>query len=249
MENKEYETYEDIHAALSEAMLEASMTDEAGPYRSPSDDLSFLYENKEEQKSPKIRFSRFGKVAAIVIAVLLGMNVVMLATDSGECYSEKGLLHRIYEGARGIFTDEDGSKYVTGDDKFVTYEFNSIEQFVDAKEIWNDLYIPGYIPDYYILYNLKIVCDNQENYSAKYVFCYGEENLIIQLFMYDDKKGRNSSDNNGQLFTFNDRVINLYYDDYYKNNVIDIYLDDIMICVYGNLEIDELLKIGENMKK
>ena len=248
--DKKYEdmSYEEVHELLAEAVQDAFTDDAAGPYQSPEIDYSFMDEEPVTKHKTIIRMSRFSKIAAIVIIVLLGMNVVLLATGSGESYSEKGLLHRIYEGARGIFTDEDESQYVEIDETGKTYTITDVNQLDEAKEIWPDLYVPEYIPFGFTLEKLKIQKEVSGDYSAEYQFICGDNDILLFITCVADN-GKFKSSSSGQIIELTDRIINVYWDVAYEKYVCDVYFDGIVVNISGNIEEKEIIKIAENLRK
>ena len=247
--DKKYEdmSYREVHKQLEEAMQDALTSDEAGPFGSPEIDYSFM-DSKPEKKNHSISgMSQFNKVAAIIVIALLGMNVVMMATGAGVSYSEKGLLHRIYEGARGIFTDEDESEYVEIDETGDTYLIRSMDNIDKAKQFWSSLYIPEYIPEGYELKTLLIEKLADGSCWAKYEFINYNHLIIIELIKLDDEEYVMSS-NKGKLIELDDRIINIYWDEANQYYVIDLYFEDIAIYMRGDVSVDELEKIAKSIK-
>lgn len=250
LDRPEYGSYEDVHEQLVQAMQEACMNDTSREYETPDIDMSFLYDDTvvPETKTKHI-FTRFNKVAAIVIAALLGLNAVLLISDSSEVYSEKGLLHRIYVGARGIFTDEDPSQFVEMDETGAVFIVNDMKNIDEAKEFCEDLYIPQYIPEGYEFIELNISKDLEDNCKAEYLYRNNHLKFSIIYFNYDNSNGRHLSNLSEVVVEDEDRIINIYNDR--KNDMMaaDIYLDEKYISVYGDLSEEEIINIARNMKK
>lgn len=247
-EIKDYDdmTYEEVHALLVEVMQEACASDEAGPYKSPSIDLSFMEEKPEKAVRRKFTVNRFAKVAAILIIVLLGMNVIMLSTGANVSYSERGLLHRIYEGARGIFTDEDETDIVELNEMGKTYTITDMNKIDDAKKFWPDLCVPEYIPEGF---ELELLAINKE-ISGK---CYAEykyknkNNELTIIITEKNTQIEYSSVAKAETIQMDDRIICLYNDSQSQAYVADIFFEDKLVYVYGNVTKEELLIISQNI--
>lgn len=247
LDRPEYGSYEEVHEMLVQAMQEACMNDRSREYRSPNIDKSFLYEDNKSETKKKNRVSRFNKVAAIVIIALLGLNAMLLISDSSEVYSEKGLLHRIYEGARGIFTDEDPSEFVEMDETGKVYIINDMKDIDKAKAFWKDLCVPYYIPSEYNFIELEVANTMSGDYKACYKYYNGSDYLEIIIYSYEyaDKVFSDDIENN---INKNNRKIYLYYDEINRKDVADVYLDNIFICINGKLESEDLIDIVNNIK-
>ena len=239
-------SYRQVHKKLEEAMQDALTSDEAGPFGSPEIDYSFI-DSKSEKKSHKWSgMSRFNKVAAIIVIVLLGMNVVMMATGSGVSYSEKGLLHRIYEGARGIFTDEDESEYVEIDETGRTYTITDADKIDEAKNIYPNLYIPQYIPERYKFAELIVEENIADNIYAKYTYLDSTYSIEIAMISINHQGGLISK-NTDNLYELEDRLISVYWDDMYRMYVADIYFEDVLVNISGDINKDEILEIAKSI--
>ena len=99
-------SYEEVHKKLGEELEKAYLKREVPEEDVPEFDLSFLDEEPEldaeepdavreevsisPAKTGKRRFSRFTKVAAVVIIFLLCTNIFLLGKDSSESYGDKG---------------------------------------------------------------------------------------------------------------------------------------------------------------
>lgn len=245
---KKYEdmSYKEVHKKLEDAMQDVYTSDEAAPSGSPEIDYSFMDSSKEKKDRKQIFKSRFNKVAAIIIMVLLSMNIIMMATGAGVSYSEKGLLHRIYEGARGIFTDEDESEYVELDETGKTYTITSMNQITYAKQIWPDLYIPKYIPEGFILNELNIRADLSNRYYA--IYNYNDKESILKIVITTiNNNGEISSKKIDEYIKLDNRLIGLYYDSLYEMYVADIYFEDVIITITGNVSKNEIIEIAKNL--
>ena len=247
MDKREYGSYEEVHSMLVEAMQEACTKDESGNYLTPEADMSFLYEDVQPTRKKNTYFSNFNKVAAIIVIMLLGLNAAILITGSVESYSDGGLLHRIHEGARGIFTDEDPEQFVEVDETGKVWEFIDENQFDDAKKIWPDLYVPKYIPDGFKLSYMKITKNSKGLFNAKYSYMNDGIKLTLIVTSNGDED-KYLSHNKGELIRKEDRMINIFWNEIYDSYVVDIFFDDNYVCICGKLNKTELLRIAENIQ-
>ena len=242
MDKRKYENNENVHDLLAEAMQEACTKDEAYDYKSPDIDLSFLNEDTANKK----RFGRFGKIAAIVAIILLGMNVVLLSGNFSESYGDKGILHRIQEGVRGIFTDEDQSEFATLDENDKVIIINDFTEIEIVKRFLNDLLIPKYIPNNYNFEKLEITYIISGDYNAEYLFLDGENEIIISI-SYGDFSEKIISKDAEKVIRKDDRIINIYKENIKGMFVAEMYKDNIIVAIYSNSDIDELELIAMNL--
>lgn len=246
MDRRKTDSYEEIHAMLVEAMQDACANEESGDYELPNIVPGYVY-NKYNAKISVSRFSRFSKVAAVFVIVLLGMNLFVLTSDSSEAYGDKGLLHRIFEGSRGIFTDQDESEIVEFDETGDIYILTDFSEIDEAKKFWSELDIPKYIPYNYEFKKLCITKNLLGDYLAEYDFVNNDKILEINIVELDDEVEAYSN-NTGEIINLSDRIINVYWDEIYGKYVADVYFDNHSIYIYGCLEKDEIVKIATNIK-
>ena len=248
LDRPEYGSYEEVHEKLVAAMQEACMNDRSREYDTPVLDMSFLYEEPEKEAKKGFRFNRLSTVVAIIIVMLLGLNAVMLFSDSNEVYSEKGLLHRIHEGVRGIFTDEDPSKYVEVDETGEVFIITDMKDIDKAKAFWPELCVPEYVPEGYEFEKLEINKITSGNYKAMYLYYYSSDKIKI-LIENIDNDSNYISKSKGKTIVKDDRVINTYYDKIYNKIIADVYLDDVYICIQGNITQQDIIHVASNIKK
>lgn len=247
MSRQEFKSYEEVHAQLVEAMQEACTKDESSKYRIPDVVPGFIYEEYNSGKKSKMFAGRFSKIAAIFIIILLGMNFAMLNSGSGDVYGDKGLLHRIFEGNRGIYTDNDESGIVEFDESGEVYIITDYSKINDAKKFWNDLAIPQYIPDNFSFNELYITKTISGDYVAEYDYICGTDLLEINIIEHEEGCAYLSKKTD-ELIELSDRIINMYWDGIYKKYNCEVYFDEKIIYIYGNIEIDEIKKIAINLE-
>ena len=245
LDRPEYGSYEEVHEKLVAAMQEACMNDRSGEYDTPVLDMSFLYEDAEKKTNKHLRFNRLSTVVAIIVVMLLGLNAVMLFSDSNEVYSEKGLLHRIHEGVRGIFTDEDPSQFVEVDETGEVFIITDMKDIDKAKAFWPELCVPGYVPEGYELNKLKITKNISGIYKAIYHF--EKSDCKLTIIVISNTVDKYLSTDEGKMIENNGRIANYYWDDIYQRNTIDVYLEDAIVYIYGEINEDTLMKIANNI--
>lgn len=247
MARKELKSYMEVHAKLVEAMQEACTRDESGTYEKTNVAPGFIYEETNFVNKSKSRGSRFSKIAAIFIIVLLGMNLITLSSDSSEVYGEKGLLHRIFEGTRGIFTDSEAGQAVEFDETGKVWIFDKYEQMDEAKSVCPKLSIPEYMPSDYSFNRLKLSVNEAGFYLAEYE--YTKSSSIIYINITDIiENDKFVSKVKGNTFKYEDRFINVYWDDIYKSYVADIYMENSYSCIYGSTDFEITLDISKSIK-
>lgn len=248
MAEKDNNTYDNIHSRLSEAIEDVYLNDVLKDVKEPDVDLSFLAEGKNQKKNYK-RLLRISAIAAIVIVVLLGTNIVLLSGDNMDAYGDKGILHRLYEGINGIFTDEDDSVETDVTDMF---EITEVEDLDKAKEFFNGLYIPRHIPEGYQFSNLTI-----EKYNSGDTVCiynYTNENgrrleISCMHCVFDDANYGYQGD--GEIIELDDRTLYMEWDDVQKEYYLTVYTEDatMNIWVEGYDNKGNIIAIGSNMMK
>ena len=244
MDKRGYGSYEEVHMMLVETMQEACTKDESGNYLTPYIDTGFLFEERRPANKVRKQPFSFNKVAAIIIITLLSVNTVMLAAGSNESYGDGGLLHRIYEGTRGIFTDEDSKEFIETDETGKAFVINDFDRIEEAKNFWPGLYIPEYIPEGYELEELKICKDLDEVYFAEYDYKSNKGKLEINISYFVDSNKVYSVDT-GKRYEIDDKIVHIYHDSIYDRNVADIYINDYNICIYGQISEKEIICISE----
>lgn len=248
--DKKWTQYEETHNKLVEAMQQASASDASGDYKSPEIDLSFLnYPVPETKKHSKLSFSNFGRVAAVLIIVLLSLNLVLVSTDSIDSYGEKGLLHRIQVGINGIFTDQEEERLSTDVvESFVISDFGKINL---AKEFLPELYVPEYMPDGYVFEQLEIKEFASGDCVATYEFSEIEGNLMISCFYLMDNENVMYFDENKEenFIQCEDRLISVYEDDVDTDTgyLSDIYFENCSIRISGDIQKDEIIKVSKGL--
>ena len=151
-------SYEEVHKKLGEELEKAYLKRETPEEKIPEFDLSFLdeqpYELTEEndaareesfispKEEKKRRFSRFAKIAAVLIIFLLCTNIIMLGRDSTESYGDKGILHRLYQGVTGLFTDSEEETEESDVEEFGRKGTKESER-IFARIVCADLYTGG----------------------------------------------------------------------------------------------------------
>lgn len=259
MDNKKYECYEDTHKKLVEAMQEACSTKEFGEYKIPDIDLSFLeydYEFDEtgEHQMPEIYikkkntyFSRFSKVAAVIVILLLSINIFMLVTESTDSYGKKGLLHRISQSVTGIITDGDKPIYYNEvvEEHQIT-SMNDIEKIVDR---FPELYIPEYIPKGFELETLTVSLLESGDFAAKYIYKNENQKLFIGISYTADSMNKVYSVDGEELLQLEDRKVCIYHDVDSAKYMADIYFEDCIIDVFGIDDKNELINIAINLHR
>lgn len=246
MAGKDNNTYENIHSRLSEAIEDAYLNDLLQDVKEPDIDLSFLSEEKRQKKSNK-RLFRISAVAAIVIVALLGTNIVLLSADNMDAYGDKGILHRLYEGISGIFTDEDDSIETDVTDVF---EVTKVKDLDKAKEFFEGLYIPKYIPEGYKLSNLIIEKYNSGDTVCIYSYINENEQCLEISCMhcvFDDANYGYQGD--GEIIELDDRILYMEWDDVQKEYYLTVYTEaaTMNIWVEGYDNKEDIIAIGSNM--
>lgn len=234
---------QDRHEQLVDKMKTAGLEAQEQDSYEPSFDWSF----KEEKHSHKPA-NRFMRVAAIVVIILLGVNVLLLSQPENASYSDGGILHRIHVGFTGLFTDSE--KSVNPDDvktTMTTDKWSDIEKF---KRNIDELHIPQYVPEGY-----KLVEFNAEEYYSGNCMGYyyfagvNGESLTLTFSYNGNTSDIYSNSATGELIKLDDRLIYITEDEMENNVYITVYTDDSNIDISGNCNREELIKVAENLKQ
>lgn len=255
MDNKKPESYEETHKKLAEALQEACSTKEFGEYKIPEMDLSFLeddciFDESEElpvpeknEKKKHFHFSRFTKVAAIIVILLLSINILMLATDSTDSYGNRGIINKIV----GVFTDDEG--YIEDNEVIKTYVITNEDEMFDMVTSFPELYVPNYLPNEFELNKLIVEFTASGDCRAKYKYVKGkkEEVLIGLSYAIDSMEVMYSADEYEKI-KLEDRIICIYQDVNNDGYVADVYFDDCVIDIVGLNNKNELIEIAKEIK-
>ena len=256
-------SYEEVHKKLGEELEKAYLKRETPEEKIPEFDLSFLeeqpYELTEEndaareesfispKEEKKRRFSRFVKVAAVLIIFLLCTNIIMLGRDSTESYGDKGILHRLYQGVTGLFTDSEEETEESDVEETVTV---LDEKDIDsAKEFLPGLYVPTYIPDGYELEQLKIKKFYSGDYQCNYEYKNEKETIKLLLYYFADKDFAYQWSGEGELITLQDRKILVSEDSVNNDVVVSVYTEICNIEIVGYNNKVELISIAKGMRQ
>lgn len=248
MADKEKNTYEKIHKQLSDAMQDAYLNDVLKDVKEPNIDLSFLAaDNRKEKKQG--RLIRISTVAAAAIVVLLGTNIILLSSESIDSYGDKGILHRLYEGINGIFTDEDDSEST---DVMETFETTKEEDLDEAKKFFPGLYVPEYIPAEYSFESLNIQGQQSGDYMWSYI--YSNQDAVIEitgLYYGNSHDYTYQNQQNDEMIVLSDRKISVAWEDTFEEYHATVYTEngtvDIGMHEYNDRE--ELVNIAKGLKQ
>lgn len=248
MADKEKNTYEKIHKQLSDAMQDAYLNDVLKDVKEPNIDLSFLAaDNRKERKQG--RMIRISTAAAAAIVVLLGTNIILLSSESIDSYGDKAILHRLYEGINGIFTDEDDSEST---DVMETFEATKEEDLDEAKKFFSGLYVPEYIPSEYSFESLNIQGQQSGDYMWSYI--YSNQDAVIEitgLYYGNSHDYTYQNQQNDEMIVLSDRKISVAWEDTFEEYHATVYTEngtvDIGMHEYNDRE--ELVNIAKGLKQ
>ena len=195
----------------------------------------------------RVRVRRYLPVAAAIIAVFLVGNVIAAVTLEDSAYGDRGILYRIYQSMRGIYSDKENEP--TGNE---VSEEATISDWsdIDTAIIFSDgaLYIPEYIPETYSFEGLEMQNTSMGDFSATYTFKDGTSKLIISE-IYSPRVGEISCTVDGELIKLIDRELYIQDRDSDGNIFVSIYTENAIIQIMGPLSEDEAVNIAKNMNK
>lgn len=256
-------SYEEVHKRLGEELEKAYLKRETPGERTPEFDLSFLKEEpdalteendaaREEVFVPaktekKRRFSRFTKVAAVVIIFLLCTNIFLLGKNSSESYGDKGILHRLYQGVTGLFTDSEEQTEDSDVEEAVTV---LDEKDIDsAREFLPELYVPGYVTEGYKFKSLEIKQYYSGDSQCDYVYDNGSEKIKILIYYPKNKDLVYQWQEDGDLIELKDRKILVSQDSVSDAPWVSVYTEICTMDISGGNSQNELISIAKGMKR
>lgn len=258
-------SYEEVHKKLGEELEKAYLKREVPEEDVPEFDLSFLDEEPEldaeepdavreevsvsPAKTGKRRFSRFTKVAAVVIIFLLCTNIFLLGKDSSESYGDKGILHRLYQGVTGLFTDSEEETEASDVEEFMDFDTLGEKELKKAKEFLPGLYVPTYIPEGYELKNLTIEKYYSGDYQAVYLYKNANDKIKMLQYYSMDSDISYQLPEEGTLIELSDRKIIAFEDDVADESLVCVYTENCNMDIKGTIDPQELIKFGTHLEK
>lgn len=265
MSRKCKKSYEEVHKKLREELEKAYLKQKAPGERTPEFDLSFLNEEPDAQveendadreevfvpakKEKKRRFSQFTKVAAVAIIFLLCANIFLLGKNSSESYGDKGILHRLYQGVTGLFTDSEEQTEDSDVEEFITFDRLGDKELEQAKKFLPGLYVPTYMPEGYELEKLTIEKFVFGDYQAEYVYKNNSNRINVLLYYSTDADCTYQWQGDGNLIEMSDRKIFVSKDPVSEGTMISVYTESCSIDISGAISPDELVMIGKKLEK
>ena len=258
-------SYEEVHKKLGEELEKAYLKREVPEEDVPEFDFSFLDEEPEldaeepdavreevsisPAKTGKRRFSRFTKVAAVVIIFLLCTNIFLLGKDSSESYGDKGILHRLYQGVTGLFTDSEEQTEASDVEEFMDFDTLGEKELKKAKEFLPGLYVPTYIPEGYELKKLRVEHYYSGDSQAVYLYENGSETIDILIYYSTDQGFTYQWPEDGDIIELNDRKILVSADSASSIPMIAVYTESCNMDISGGNDKNILIDIGKGMMK
>ena len=254
MNRKDKKSYEEIHKRLGEELENAYLKKELPEEEIPEFDLSFMDEEPKPEPLPepvvrKHRFSRFAKVAAVVIVFLLCTNIFLLGKNSSESYGDKGILHRLYQGVTGLFTDSEEETEASDVEEFMDFDTLGEKELKKAKEFLPGLYVPTYMPEGYEFSNLEIRKYYSGDCQCDYVYSNKTNELKILLHYFSDGDFSYQYSSDGDLITLEDRKILVTEDIPVGNVLVSVYTELCNMDISGIEDKNILISIAKGMKQ
>ena len=189
-------------------------------------------------------------MVAVAIIVLLGANIALLSSESINSYGDKGILHRLYEGISGIFTDNEENELTDPKEAFESKNESDIDK---AKQLFPSLYIPKYIPKEYEFKSLSVM----EYYSGDYTCNFLYENkkgdkIEIASIYYNSSHDYTYQDQaSDEIITLSDRKILVAWEEAFQEFYATIYTEygSIDIGMYPYNDKEKLIKIARNLEQ
>lgn len=251
MNRKDKKSYEEIHKRLGEELEKAYLKKELPEEEIPEFDLSFMDEEPKPEPVPepvvrKHRFSRFAKVAAVVIVFLLCTNIFLMGKNSSESYGDKGILHRLYQGVTGLFTDSEEETEASDVEEALTVLDE--KDLDNAKEFLPELYVPTYMAEGYEFEKLTIEKYYSGDCQASYLYQKGSDTLEVLIYYLSDSEQVHQWQEEGSLINLQDRKIFISEDSLLDNPQVSVYTEICSMDISGGESSEELVLVAKGMQ-
>ena len=208
----------------------------------PPLDMSFMGKEKKREKKNRPLY-RWVSIAAAIVIIIGGSAVFQMANSQSEAYGNWGIIHRLIETiSGGIATDEEEITDTPVDTIIIENE----SRIEEGKRVFEYLYIPEYIPEEFDFKSLTI--DNYGTGTGFSGYTYIKEDsetlISIEQMYVSSGNVKYSSNNNGELIEFEDKLI--YVVD--GEQSVEVYTDNGMIVISGDISQDEKVKIAKNLE-
>ena len=216
--------------------------DEIGP--PPPLNRDFMKKDKVQTKRRRY-LKRCSAIAAAVFLVLLAGATISMVTSNDTAYGDKGILHRLYQSVMGIGTDQqDEESAGEYSDSFETNSMDDIDKAIAFSD--GHLYVPEYIPAKYKLDILTIEKAGDNSITVAYTFKNGNQSLQIgELYTAGDEQI--SASGKGEMIHLKDRVVYVKEDGTDEKTSIDVYTEDAVCAIGGDISKNEAIKIARNL--
>lgn len=210
-------------------------------------DFSFLDTTPKPVFSKKFFWHPFTRVAAVLIVLLTvasGM-AIWISTDPASAV-KFNLEKKFYELTGKAGTSEEYDSI--GNNNYINYETNTLEDIDKAKKILPELLVPGYIPEGFQLKTLWIRKDITEDFAAQYEFTAGEESTIkIQLHKLQEGESSDEAFSGQEIIELPDRNICVWKDEVTEEESVFVFMTGNMVIISGSVSKEELIEIGKSL--
>ncbi|WP_312091764.1 DUF4367 domain-containing protein [Aminipila sp.] len=219
-------------------------------------DYSFLNQDKRSEGQGLMgkikgigKLSSFAtKIAVIAISILLTGSGIAVWINSEPANALKFQAEKSFYNVKdGIFSGGKGANEEAPDETCITRKFTSMDDLDKAKNFMPDLIIPGYVPEGYLLDELKIEKDNDGRYNAFYTFLKNDKNFYINLFKVDENDSYQVV-SDGELIDINGRQMCLWKDDTTDTYGGSCIINDFAIYISGDISREDIIELGKNFK-
>lgn len=200
------------------------------------------------QVKVKKKFHSFAsRIAVIVFAILISGSGIAIWINSQPANALKFQTEKnFYEVKDGVFsTDEEQTD--AADETCITRKYKSMEDMDKAKAFMPNLPVPEYIPEGYVLENLKIDKNSSDIMNALYHFKSGDKNLYINVLEGLDETGYETmadvkivSDGDKKIYVWKEPETDSYGCSFIANKTV--------IYILGDISEDEMLNVAKKIK-
>lgn len=206
----------------------------------------FMKKDSVEIKRHRL-VKRCSAIAAAVVLVLLAGTTISMVTSNDTAYGDKGILHRLYQSVMGIGTDkQDEESAGEYSDSFETNSMDDIDKAIAFAD--GHLYVPEYIPAKYKLDILTIEKAGDNSMIASYTLKKGKQLMNI-IEMYSPTDDQISASGEGETIHLKDRIIFVKDDGTGEKVSVDVYTEDIVCTIGGDITKAEAIQIAKGLKQ
>lgn len=200
------------------------------------------------QVKAKKKFHSFAtRIAVIVFAILISGSGIAIWINSQPANALKFQTEKnLYEVKDGVFsTDEEQTD--AADETCITRKYKSMKDMDKAKEFMPNLPVPEYIPEGYVLENLKIDKAINDVYSAFYDFKSGNKDFYINIIQ-SEQESSYEMDGKGNIVEVDEKQVCIWEDQSTDSYGCNYIFNNMTISITGHISKEEMIEIIKEIR-